>query len=130
MSYRDIYIYIYNIKSYYILYSNIYIYILYILYKDLLYIYKVFNRAQKIFLFLVASHLHFFLHIFFFFPNIPPYSISLPFSPCFFLPPFLPSLLSFPSFPFLQFPFPFFLPGKFEHSATFPVVPLPRYFVF
>ena len=66
-----------------------------------------------------AKHLHFSLQTLFFFPNIPPHSISLPFSPCFSPFPFPPPLLYFPFLPFL-FLFPFFLPGKFEHLSYLP----------
>ena len=76
-------------------------------------------RAQKIFFFLVAQAPSFALHTFFFFPNVPPHSVPLPFS--FFLyssfPPFF--LFYSPSFCFFLL-FPFFLPGKFEHFRYLP----------
>ena len=68
---------------------------------------------NKIFSFLVARlALHFFLHNSFFFPYILPHSILNPFLTFFLfrLFPFLPSL----------FPFPLFLPGKFEHFSYLP----------
>ena len=75
-----------------------------------------------------AKQCRFFLHIFFFFPNTPPFSFlstfpSFPPPSSFLFLPFFPFFISFPSFPFASASFscfPFFLPGKFDQLSYSP----------
>ena len=80
---------------------------------------NIWPGLKIIFFFLVASQVPSFLFTHFFFPNIPPHSVPLPFSLSFF--PQLPSFLSllFAFLPFLSLS-PFFLPGKFEYFCYLP----------
>ena len=73
-----------------------------------------------------STCISFYMHTFFFLPDIPLHSVPLPFSPFFHLPPFL----SFPSFLLLSISFSF-LPSSFLGNLSISAIfLLPCYFVF